>query len=249
MPGCCTAFDHQRWESEALLHARRMILLADDTSRPPLFLAPFLTCAALMPVAGEFVVAPGVFEVFLLNGTAARQARYLASQCGGELPTDHATWTQDPGHVEALGVFFDRLRRTPLAEAEVELEVDSHAVPPPLEGTAERPTEEVFAAYDRRLRAARQYTSPYKFLDYFTPEDADLSYGREQEIRELQRKFHRARLLVLHGESGTGKTSLICAGLIPRLPAESYVPVYVRALQEPTQAIKPAHRGAAAVAP
>src|SRR5262249_33015127 len=65
-------------------------------------------------------------------------------------------------------------------------------------------------------------------------------FGRDQEIRELQRKFHAARLLILHGESGTGKTSLIRAGLIPRLSPESYVPVYVRALQEPTRAIKEA---------
>ena len=79
---------------------------------------------------------------------------------------------------------------------------------------------------------------PYKFLDYFGPEDADLFFGRDQEIAQLQRQFHAARSLIVYGESGTGKTSLIRAGLLPRLSPETYVPVYVRALQEPTRAIK-----------
>jgi hypothetical protein len=238
MGGCFTTFDRQLWESEVFLQARRLILLATDTTRPPLFLDPFVTCAEQLRVGETFVAAPGVFEVFLLNGTATRRARYLAAQSGGELPTDQSTWAQGAWHVEALGTFFERLRRVPVALEEVRLEEDGQASPTPVEETSDRPTGEVFATRYQRPTTARQFTSPYKFLDYFTPEDADLFYGREQEIGELQRKFHRARLLVLHGESGTGKTSLIRAGLIPRLAPESYVPVYVRAVAESTQAIK-----------
>src|SRR5512137_1046223 len=83
-----------------------------------------------------------------------------------------------------------------------------------------------------------QHKSPYKFLDYYNPEDADLFFGRDKEIRQLEQKFYNSHLLVLHGESGTGKTSLIRAGLMPRLPSEVYVPVYVRVLQEPLLAIQ-----------
>ena len=111
----------------------------------------------------------------------------------------------------------------------------------PVAATEERAgpsTEEVFAARYQRQQAASHPVSPYKFLDYFGPEDADLFFGRGQETVQLQRQFHAARLLILYGESGTGKTSLIRAGLLPRLSPESYVPVYVRALDEPTRAIK-----------
>ncbi len=103
-----------------------------------------------------------------------------------------------------------------------------------------RSTEDVYQAKYQPQTEVKPHDSPYKFLDYFDPKDADIFFGREQEIRQLQRKFYRARLLILHGESGTGKTSLIRAGLIPRLPSESFIPVYVRALEEPSQAIKEA---------
>ena len=209
------------------------MLLASSATGNSLFLDPFITCAKQIPV-------PGVFDVFLLNGTEQRRARYLSAQFGQELPTDQPTWPRGHEHLEALGQFFDLLRRAPMAEAEVEIDVDGQPTPAPAEVPSTRSTEEVFAARYQRARVAKQHVSPYKFLDYFEPEDADLFCGREQEIQQLQRKFHAARLLILHGESGTGKTSLIRAGLLPRLSPESYVPVYVRALQEPTRAIKAA---------
>jgi ABC-type uncharacterized transport system fused permease/ATPase subunit len=112
----------------------------------------------------------------------------------------------------------------------VELESAGQALPAAEAERAGASTEEVFRARYQCAAEARGPVSPYKFLDYFEPEDADLFFGRDQEIRQLQRKFHAARLLILHGESGTGKTSLIRAGLLPRLSPESYVPVYVRAL-------------------
>src|SRR5206468_9588252 len=155
-----------------------------------------------------------------------------------ELTTNQTTWTQGGTHLETLEQFFDLLRSTPTADAEVELEWEGQAPPDLMEVPFARSTEEVLAVPSRREAAVEPLRSPYKFLDYFEPEDADLFFGREQECRELHRRFHTSRLLILHGESGTGKTSLIRAGLIPQLPADGYVPVYVRALQEPTQTIK-----------
>jgi hypothetical protein len=230
MNGCFSVFDRQRWESEAHLREGRLIVLASSTTGQSLFLDPFLTCAERLPV-------PGVFDVFLLNGTDARQARYLSGQFGQELRTDTAAWPQGAAHVEALGQFYELLRRAPLTDAEVELEGSS---PLALEDRAGPSTEEVFATRYQRQQTATRHVSPYKFLDYFKPEAADLFFGRDQEIRQLQRQFHEARLLILYGESGTGKTSLLHAGLLPRLSPESYVWVYVRALQEPTRAIKEA---------
>ncbi|MDY0093723.1 MAG: hypothetical protein RBT80_13595 [Candidatus Vecturithrix sp.] len=82
------------------------------------------------------------------------------------------------------------------------------------------------------------HRNPYKFLDYYNPEDADIFFGRDRETRQLEQKFYNSCLLVLHGESGAGKTSLIRAGLMPRLSPEEFVPVYVRVLQEPLLAIQ-----------
>ena len=53
-------------------------------------------------------------------------------------------------------------------------------------------------------------------------------HGREEETGELSRRVQRKLLTVLFGQSGLGKTSLLRAGLVPRLRDESYCPVYVR---------------------
>ncbi len=64
---------------------------------------------------------------------------------------------------------------------------------------------------------------PYPGLLCFDQEDAAIFFGRDAEIRELIARLqvlriHGAqRLLVLLGASGAGKSSLLRAGLIPRL--------------------------------
>jgi tetratricopeptide (TPR) repeat protein len=231
MNGCSTPFDQGRWESDLDLQEQRLILLASGVQHHSLFLDPFLTVASQIPERG-------IFDVFALNGIEQRRARYLPTQYGPELTTNQAAWARGAAHLETLEQFFDLLRRAPAADEEVELDWDGQAPPDLAEVHSAPSIEEVSAVQSRREAAVEPPRSPYKFLDYFEPEDADLFFGREQECRELHRKFHASRLLILHGESGTGKTSLIRAGLIPQLPVDGYVPVYVRALQEPTQAIK-----------
>src|SRR5262249_19307479 len=82
---------------------------------------------------------------------------------------------------------------------------------------------------------------PYKFLDPFGLTDTGLFCGRDQEIAQLQRQFHGTRLLILYGESGTGKTSFMHAGLPPSFPGGRYAGVLVRMVhEEPTAAIKAA---------
>jgi hypothetical protein len=233
MNGHSTPFEHERWESDVDLQYERIVLFAPSTSSHTLFLHPFITVADQIPV-------PGVLDVFLLNGTEQQRARYLSVQFSQELTTDQPAWSRGQEHLEALAQFFALLRHSPTAEAEVELEGDGQTPSALLEVRSNRSTEDVFAARYKRAATAPRHGSPYKFLDYFEPEDAELFFGREQEIRQLQRKFYDARLLILYGESGTGKTSLIRAGLIPQLPTESYMPVYVRTLQEPTRAVKDA---------
>ncbi|MGR9086004.1 MAG: nSTAND1 domain-containing NTPase [Gammaproteobacteria bacterium] len=52
--------------------------------------------------------------------------------------------------------------------------------------------------------------------------------GRDEDTEELLRLVRLAPLAVLYGKSGLGKSSLLRAGLFPRLRQEHYLPVYVR---------------------
>ena len=59
--------------------------------------------------------------------------------------------------------------------------------------------------------------SPYKGLDAFAAGDAAIFFGREEDSARLANKILANPLVVLYGESGSGKTSLLAAGVTPRL--------------------------------
>jgi len=64
--------------------------------------------------------------------------------------------------------------------------------------------------------------SPYKGLASFDEEDQELFYGRDRAIQELRAKAEHSKLLVVTGASGTGKSSVVKAGLLPVLRAEGF---------------------------
>jgi hypothetical protein len=70
--------------------------------------------------------------------------------------------------------------------------------------------------------------NPWPGLDSFSEEGEDFFHGRDLETAELLSRVKRDVLTVLHGQSGLGKTSLLNAGLFPRLRQEDFLPVYVR---------------------
>jgi ABC-type bacteriocin/lantibiotic exporter with double-glycine peptidase domain len=65
--------------------------------------------------------------------------------------------------------------------------------------------------------AQRIIDAPYKFLDSYELNDQDIFFGRKAVIEKLLGELARHKTLVLSGRSGSGKTSLINAGLLPRL--------------------------------
>ncbi len=86
---------------------------------------------------------------------------------------------------------------------------------------------------------------PWLGLASFTEETRAYFYGREEEIAELGRRVQRKLLTILFGQSGLGKTSILRAGIVPRLRPEGYCPVYVRIdyspeAPEPSEQIKEA---------
>src|SRR5271167_3240620 len=58
---------------------------------------------------------------------------------------------------------------------------------------------------------------PYPGLAYFGPGDADLFFGRDEAIARLAETVGRQSLTALVGASGSGKSSVVLAGLAPRL--------------------------------
>lgn len=87
--------------------------------------------------------------------------------------------------------------------------------------------------------------NPWLGLASFTEETREYFYGREEEVAELARRVQRKLLTVLFGQSGLGKTSILRAGLVPRLRGQGYCPVYVRIdyareAPEPAEQIKQA---------
>lgn len=58
---------------------------------------------------------------------------------------------------------------------------------------------------------------PYRGLTRFEPGDADLFFGRDQLVERLTELNRKHRFTAVFGPSGSGKSSLLRAGLIPRL--------------------------------
>ena len=95
------------------------------------------------------------------------------------------------------------------------------------------------AGVERPARAMRVVGKlPYKALDFFESTDEDIFCGREVEAPVVYRMALSYPLLTLFGQSGVGKTSLLKAGVLPRLAAEGYDAAYVRVLGDPLLAVR-----------
>src|SRR5687768_4161829 len=69
---------------------------------------------------------------------------------------------------------------------------------------------------------------PWPALLAFVERDQEFFGGRREEVEALFRRLVASRLTLLFGLSGIGKSSLLRAGLFPRLRASHYFPVYIR---------------------
>ena len=65
---------------------------------------------------------------------------------------------------------------------------------------------------------------PYVGLRSFDESNADLFFGRETLIHELAARLQSTRVVFITGPSGSGKSSLVRAGLIPALKRQTPVP-------------------------
>ena len=60
---------------------------------------------------------------------------------------------------------------------------------------------------------------PFQGLRYFDEEQVDLFFGRDDQIRETIDTLARSRFVTVIGSSGSGKSSLVRAGVFPALRA------------------------------
>jgi len=75
---------------------------------------------------------------------------------------------------------------------------------------------ESFSVVDDELRA---FHNPYKGLFHFGYEDRANFYGRDEEIAQITKALESTPLYTIMGASGSGKSSLLFAGVVPQLKA------------------------------
>ena len=68
---------------------------------------------------------------------------------------------------------------------------------------------------------------PYVGLQPYTEADIDYFFGRERDQRIIAANLGAARLTILYGASGVGKSSVLLAGVVPSLRARPRTAVAV----------------------
>jgi hypothetical protein len=71
------------------------------------------------------------------------------------------------------------------------------------------------------MSAATETTleAPFIGLRYFDEEQSHLFFGRDMQTNDILEKLRRSRLVTVMGSSGSGKSSLVRAGMVPSLRA------------------------------
>ena len=85
--------------------------------------------------------------------------------------------------------------------------------------------------------------NPWPGLATFTEDQRAYFHGRDEEILDLTQLAERRPLVVLFGQSGLGKSSILQAGVFPRMRVDGFCPIYIRldhgdGAPSPTEQIK-----------
>lgn len=80
--------------------------------------------------------------------------------------------------------------------------------------------------------------SPFKFLDSYSLQDKDTFFGRKKETDLFYEMVNKNRLLLVYGQSGSGKTSLVECGLANRFDVTDWYPIRVRRRQNLNESLR-----------
>jgi len=106
------------------------------------------------------------------------------------------------------------------------------------------PTERLAAAWPR-LRELALPPSPFRSLKPFEESDQAVFHGRQEDAERIAEAVARRRWTTLIGPTGSGKSSLARAGVVPRRRKAGEIPVIIR----PAQGSSPLRVLAAELAP
>jgi hypothetical protein len=79
---------------------------------------------------------------------------------------------------------------------------------------------------------------PYQGFLAFTEETSRYFFGRQEETAELEALLARSRMIAVVGASGSGKSSLVQAGLVPRLRKNGWTVAAMRPGRDPLLALE-----------
>jgi hypothetical protein len=88
------------------------------------------------------------------------------------------------------------------------------------------------------LKDKAKIKRPFPGMAFYTKKDMKIFKGREKEIEDLLTVVSNWPITLLIGESGAGKTSLIHAGLFPKLDTMMWKYVWTRPFDNPEENIK-----------
>jgi len=80
--------------------------------------------------------------------------------------------------------------------------------------------------------------SPFKFLDAYSATDSAAFFGRSEETAALYDMVMKNRLILVYGQSGTGKTSLIQCGLASKFDTTDWLPIFIRRQNDLNQSLQ-----------
>jgi WD40 repeat protein len=81
-------------------------------------------------------------------------------------------------------------------------------------------------------------SNPFKGLAYYETSDEGRFAGRQRDIEAVVNGILRTRTFVIYGRSGLGKTSLLLAGVFPRLKTHNCRTLDVRLLDDPVDDLR-----------
>ena len=79
---------------------------------------------------------------------------------------------------------------------------------------------------------------PFKGMDFYGASDAELFKGREEDVGRVEDHIYAYPITLLAGSSGVGKTSLIHAGLFPKLKISGWECIYLRPFNDPSTMVE-----------